>query len=94
MVNQVMQTASTMASLGLSAGLPSSSTMPTEGMVLTVMAAVDSTTNVMEMMLTIWNKSEVGLIAALPRIVDSVWCKELGRRTDRRSSPMEQTPAA
>ena len=56
MVNQVMQTASTMANFGLSAGFPSSSTMPTDGMVLTVMAAVDSTTNVMEMMLTIWNK--------------------------------------
>ena len=32
-------------------------------------------------------------MAALLRKVDSVRCKELGRRTGRRSSPMEQTPS-
>ena len=33
-------------------------------------------------------------MVALLRKVDSVWCKELGRWTGRRSSPMEQTPPA
>jgi hypothetical protein len=47
-----MQTASTMANLGLSSSIPSSPTMATEGMVLTVMAAVETITNVMEMILT------------------------------------------
>ena len=31
-------------------------------------------------------------MAALLRILDSVWCKELGRQIGRRFSPMEQTP--
>ena len=33
-------------------------------------------------------------MVALLRKVDSVWCKELGRWTGRRSPPMEQTPPA
>ena len=41
MVNHVMQTASTMASFGLSAGFPSSSRIPTDGIVFTVMPAVE-----------------------------------------------------
>ncbi len=49
-----MQTASTMANLGLSSSMPSSPTMATEGIVLTVMAIVETITNVMEMMLTSW----------------------------------------
>ena len=51
-VNHIIQMASIMASLGLSAGFPSASMMATEGMVLAVMPAVDSTTKVIEMMLT------------------------------------------
>ena len=51
-VNQVMQTASTMASLGLSICLPSESLTAILGIVLRVKATVDRTIKLMEMTAT------------------------------------------
>ena len=51
-VNQVMQTASTIASLGLSICLPSSSQLEILGIVLRVKATVDRTIKLMEMTAT------------------------------------------
>ena len=44
-------------------------------------------------LLTYFKSPTLGWVALL-RILISVWPMELGRRTDRRSSPIEQTPPA
>jgi len=49
----MIQIASIMASLGLSVGFPSSSRTATDGMVLAVIPAVERTTKVIEIKLTI-----------------------------------------
>ena len=75
MVNQVMQTASTIASFGLSAGFPASSRIPTDGIVLTVMPAVDTTTKVIEIILTIWNINKTGRHSSM---VNTAACYQWG----------------
>ena len=79
MVNQVMQTASTIASFGLSAGFPASSRIPTDGIVLTVMPAVDTTTNVIEIILTIWNINKTGHHSSM---VNTAACYQWGPRLE------------